>query len=374
MTKVTESYFALLRAALWGGDGLAAGGERLGLSGEEIRELIDLAGRQGTGSIVYPILLLNEAIPSEERMKMKAICAQTMQEHVRLKHILGIAWQALTDAGIEPVLLKGAGLAALYPGEEMRQWGDIDLFVGKKQYHPACAAMRKVFPNALKFDEELDHYKHYNLIADGISIEIHRVSVAMQHPVDEIRYAQMEERGMNHPIREAGVRVPEPTFNALFVFLHAWEHMMTKGANIRQLCDLALVLDRYQALIDARQLARDLRALKLMDVWRLYVYIMVHYLGLNRDRALTYSEDVHDRAERFVEDLLDVNGVRPAERSEEEPKEQTNRWMRKIHTMRERLAESKRIERYSPEYARHMRWTTLLHGAGRLFAKDRRWE
>ena len=61
--------------------------------------------------------------------------------------------------------------------------------------------MRETFPKALKFDEDLDHYKHYNLIADGISIEIHRVSIDFQHPIDERRYARMERYGMEHADR-----------------------------------------------------------------------------------------------------------------------------------------------------------------------------
>ena len=35
----------------------------------------------------------------------------------------------LRKQGIEPVLLKGFSLAALYPNPALRQFGDIDLFV-----------------------------------------------------------------------------------------------------------------------------------------------------------------------------------------------------------------------------------------------------
>ena len=119
---------------------------------------------------------------------MKGVCLHTMQTQAHMTIQLKAVWQALEKAGIRPVLMKGAGLAAYYPSPEQRQWGDIDLFVGKEQYHPACAAIREAFPKALKFDEELDHYKHYNIIADGVSIETHRVTIDLQHPIDEKRY------------------------------------------------------------------------------------------------------------------------------------------------------------------------------------------
>ena len=147
--------------------------------------------QQGVGPMVFPARL-EKGIDPANSLRMKAVCLQNMQEQVKLGHTLAVAWRALEEAGIRAILMKGAGLAALYPDPSMRQWGDIDLYVGKEQYHPACAAMRKAFPKALKFDEELDHYKHYNLIADGVSIEVHRVTMSMTHPIDAKRYEKME--------------------------------------------------------------------------------------------------------------------------------------------------------------------------------------
>ena len=49
---------------------------------------------------------------------------------LRLKQILASAVSLLRQHGIEPVLLKGFGLAMLYPNPNLRQFGDIDLFVG----------------------------------------------------------------------------------------------------------------------------------------------------------------------------------------------------------------------------------------------------
>jgi hypothetical protein len=361
-----DSYISQVRAALWGGET------------EWPAEWSDVHMRmhamQGTGALVYPSVLGLETVPPQARMQMKAVCMQTMQQQVHLQHVLQTAWQALEQAGIQAVLMKGAGLAALYPEPHMRQWGDIDLFVGVEQYHPACAAMRKAFPEALKFDEELDHYKHYNLIADGVSIEIHRVSVGWQHPVDERRYARMEAYGMtkSEELRLNGltVRVPEPTFNALFVMLHSWEHMMTQGASVRQLCDLVLLLHKRVSEIDVPRLKAWLNALCLTDVWQLYMWIAVKRLGLPETEAPCFTDTFAERAEHLLNDLLEGRLSEP-KHTAEMPK---GRIARKWHTMQERLANAKRIGQYSPAYARHMRTTTLLHGAMRFFAKDRKWE
>lgn len=331
---------------------------------------------QGVGPLVFP-KRLEKGIDPENSVRMKTVCLQNMQEQVKMRYTLEKAWQALEDAGIEPVLMKGAGLAALYPEPHMRQWGDVDLFVGKEQYHPACAAMREAFPKALKFDEELDHYKHYNLIADGVSIEVHRVTMALTHPVDKRRYAEMEEYGRANSERlmlnGLEVTVFEPTFNALFVFMHSWEHMMTNGASLRQLCDVSLLLHRYADRIDRKCLGRWLRALHLTEVWQLYMAICVQQLGLQEAEAPFYSTDerIVTNADQLLKALLEG---RMREICSIDSAPAKNRFVRKWRTMKLRMRNADRIGQFSPAYARHLRAGIILSGLGRLFAKDRHWE
>ena len=352
-----ENYLTSVKEALW----------QLPVSSVSVDEAqLALHLRQGTATLVFPRLTMTPA--------MKAVCVSTMQQQVKLHHTLTQAWTALIAAGIRPLLMKGAGLAALYAEPQLRAWGDIDLFVGKDQYHPACAVMRDTFPDALKFDEELDHYKHYNIIADGVSIETHRVSISFAHPADVRRYAAIEAYGMSNPekltLNGLDILVPEPTFNALFVCLHSWEHMQTSGANVRQLCDLALLLHTHADSINRPLLQRWLKALRMTDVWQLYMYILVQYLGLPQNEAPFFSDRVAGRAARLINDLLSGKMVAPKPDSSA-PK---NRFARKLHTMRERMRNADRMAAYTPAYARHMKAAILLSGLKRLFAKDRHWE
>ena len=89
------------------------------------------------------------------------------------------------------------------------------------------------------------------------------------------------------------------------------------------------------------------------------------------------SSDKHKHsiniAQNYDHLLTDLLSGRMREAKEEMPVTK-NRLARKYYTMRQRMANAERIRRYSPSYARHMVATTLLHGASRLFAKDRHWE
>ena len=364
-----------MKAALWG--------ETAVWPEEETERLLQLNAQQGTGALVYPMVLQQEGLSAATRTQMKAVCVSNMQRQVELQHTLEVAWKALEKAGIKAVLLKGAGLAALYPEPQRRTWGDIDIYVGKEQYHPACAALRAAFPKAATFEEELEHYKHYNLDTENVPIEVHRVTMSLQHPVDVRRYERMEEWGMvqgsRFKVQGLEVRVPEETFNVLFVFLHSWEHAIGGSANVRQLCDLALMLHHYADRIDKERLRRWLKELHLLDVWQLYVYILQHKLGLPAQEAVFGVSGLEDERIRGLEEAflkgLEVTGYRLQVTGHRlQATGPKNRFVRKWRTMMMRFETAKRVKKYSPSYARHMNVTTLLHGAARLFAKDRKWE
>ena len=352
---------------------------------EMSEELIRLIMRQGLGPLVFP-RMLDKGVRGleDERIKgMKSVCIQNMQMQAKMQMVMERAWNALEKAGIKAVLMKGAGLAALYPDPSMRQWCDIDLYVGPEQYHPACAVMRETFPKALKFDEELDHYKHYNLIADGVSIEIHRVTVGLMHPKDVRRYAKMERFGMAHTselvIGNCKLKIFEPTFNVLMVFMHAWEHMITSGANVRQLCDLALLLHHQRDQIDWKRLERWLKDLNVWDVWKVYLFVLMHELGVSE---LVFSElgnegvrGLEVRGERLLSAMLGerVRGLEEGSATGK-AKHYSNRFVRKWHTMQVRRANAEWVAQFSLAYARHMKAAIWLSGLARLFAKDRHWE
>ena len=370
-------YLDLVKAALWG--------RQSEWPAAETKELLRLNAEQCTDVLVYPMVLAQEGLSDETRKQMKSVCVNAMQKQVKLQHVLEQAWQALEKANIPAVLLKGAGLAALYPDSQLRSWRDVDVFVGKENYHAACAAIREVFPETGAIKEEMEYYKHYNIHADDIPVEIHRVTMSLQHPMDKRRYERIEKYGMTHgewqTINGLRVRVPEPTFNVLFVFLHSWEHFIEGSANVRQMCDLALLLHHYAKELKPELFEQWLRQLNLLDVWQLYAYNLVYCLGLSREESLLLPEkvsaEVSERAEKMMDEMISGEKfkgleVRGLEVRGVEVKE--IRWVRKWRTMQQRMRCAKRIKEFSPSYARHMNWTTWLHGIGRLFAKDRKWE
>lgn len=363
--EIVKTYIELLKAALWGGNELTSEG----LTSEGVNEVIRLAAFQGTGPLVYDQLLkMQEAeIPAELRMQMKQQCVSTMMQQQRMAPLLTQAWKALEQSDIHPVLLKGAGLAQYYPQPHLRQWGDIDLYVGQKQYHKACAVLRDTFPEAKHPMEEFEFLKHYNFVFGNTVLEMHRVSMTFAHPRDRKYYEQLEEQyltkdGPSFEYEGVSITIPEETFNLFFTFLHAWHHFIETGMNMKQLCDVAVLLHAKRQVINIKQLHEMLRKLYLLEVWQLFMYIIVNHLGLPKDECPFYTETCKARAELLFERIMRESSARKHETSKAA---NVSYLKRKWITFQSRMADSRLVKTYAPKYARHMAWSGIIHGLER---------
>ena len=367
MNHIQETYLELLKSALWGDNG-----ERLAVCGEWLNEVIRLAAFQGTGALVYDQLLKMKdvEIPAQIRMQMKQQCVHSMMLQQSMVPMLKQAWKALEDAHIHPVLLKGFGLAQYYPQPHLRQWGDMDIYVGQANYHKACGVLCEIFPEAKHPEEEYEDYKHYNLDFDNTAIETHRISMAFAHPKDRRYYEQLEERcltkdGPKFEIEGLEVTMPEETFNLFFVFLHAWHHFIETGMSMKQLCDIAILLHAKRETINHKQLHEMLRKLSLFEVWQLIMYIMVHHLGVPQEDCPFYIEKCSKQAEQLFEQILKEGS---SYLKEEVHAEVVTYLKRKWLTFLSRLDDSKRVKPYAPKYARHMVVADILHGIERVLS------
>lgn len=370
MSEIQNTYLALLRIALWG-DELKS--ERMNeLTNEGINDIIQLAAFQGTGPLVYDQLLkIKNGIDPAIRMQMKQQCVSNMMLQQSMIPILKEAWSALEDVDIHPVLLKGFGIAQYYPQPYLRQWGDMDIYVGQSNYHKACGKLRETFPNAIPSDKEDEDYKHYNFDFDNTAIEAHRVSMTFPHPRDRRYYEPLEERsltkdGPKFEIDGLELTMPEETFNVFFVFLHAWHHFCETGMCMKQLCDIAILLHAKREVITNEQLREMLRKLSLMEVWQLIMYIMVQYLGVSQEECPFYTEKSRQRAELLFERVMTEGQARQHERLNADGLSYLRRkWM----TFMLRISERKIVRPYAPQYARHMLIGDILHGFERTLAK-----
>lgn len=230
-----QAFFSLVRAGLWGTPADAA--LFRGLTPAQWQELHRLAHTQSLLAVVFDGL---NTLPADLRpprplyLQWAAQTLQIEQANDRLDRMIVRLDRLYTDAGLHPVLLKGQGMAACYRQPRHRQCGDIDVYLGKDGQPRANRLLLEA--GAQETGEESDKHASYEL--DGVHVENHRLVNRTNNPLANRRFCRLVcEWYPQDAERRIGMATPPPTFNALYIFLHAFEHFLNSGIGLRQLCD-----------------------------------------------------------------------------------------------------------------------------------------
>ena len=266
----------------------------------EWSDILSFAQHQAVLGVVSKSLLMdsNTAIklPDQVRLKLKSFIVSNVMASNRIDDVLVKVMTAMQSKDIQPVLLKGIGLAKNYPFPEIRQCGDIDLYV-KTTDSKATYETLKTIASRIDDKEYVTCGKHYSAVCENVEIEIHRHICTHVLKKYKTRFETYAAKGLNenlHQIEVSGIKVntPEVTFNAYYIFEHAFEHFMTSGVGLRQLCDWMMFLHKNADRIDKEYLHTILTGLDMMKPWQTFGALLVEYLGMPVEEFPFYTPKV----------------------------------------------------------------------------------
>lgn len=255
MGGVRDAFLMLLRAGLWGRDPIAEGFRRLG--DEEWEQVFKMSGRQTVSGIVFDgICRLPDEFQPSPAIFAKWVAATDRIErgNGRMNAVLGELTGMFVSGGLQPVLQKGQGVAALYPTPAHRECGDIDFYFPEKSDNGRLASMPKdrtmngkaielVKSHGIKVETMPDGSQTYEW--KGIEIEQHPTIVDLSAPAARKWIPELDGDPGYVPSELAeGLRVPSPELNALLLNSHILKHTLGKGIGLRQMCDLAMEYHR----------------------------------------------------------------------------------------------------------------------------------
>ena len=307
MSVAEAQYFALLRSALWD--------IPVAIEGEvEWEAVMKIAGHHATTALLSGVAsqITESNYPSATMLaEMQSAMRLNLINHLKLKQILISAVKLLREHDIEPVLLKGFGLAMLYPNPNLRQFGDIDLYVGLNNFHEACKLLRTL-PGSYNWREEGDAGKHYNIEFGPYPMEIHRVSVNLVDPKEAAVYESIEREGLHEKALRVDfegfeLSIPSKEFMVFFTFFHAWHHFLTTGVGWRQISDVAVTLHAYHGQLDCDKLYQWLVAMHLLEPWQAFGSLMVEHLGLP-EAEMPFHKTLNRRRARKLFDRIMAEG------------------------------------------------------------------
>ena len=229
--------------------------------------------------------------PSQELL-LQEICKSIMiQERnaVMNRAVVGLC-KLLETCHSRFVLFKGQSLAALYGDKGPRQSGDIDFYVHpedwEKTFQLCCDAFHI---------ESVDTHseKHIGWESDGVVYEMHRMlnsffSKKHQKYWDNV----IIKDAWRHPwfVAINGYDVPTlaPTYNAIYVFVHLFFHLISEGVGLRQFIDWGVVLEKGKDDIDRCLLRKYLEGIGLLKAYTGFGAVLTDYLGFPID-AFTFE-------------------------------------------------------------------------------------
>jgi hypothetical protein len=307
MDQSVRVFFSLLRSGLWGGKCEVPDGF------DGWKDVLRLAREQSVLGLVGERMLSDDAlaqrVPDGLKAGIKTFLMSNVLAHGKINSVLHKTAGALREAGIEPVLLKGQGLAANYPKPELRQCGDIDLYVGTAGYVKSHQVLE---PLAESIDNisSLEVGRHFHVKVHGVEVEVHRFSETYPSGKLDRIYQAASDRGLSEdlrPLMAGGVSIntPSPGFNAFYIFSHFFYHFLTSGVGFRQLCDWVMHLHAFRDEIDTEELGSLIDDMGMMKPWKAFGNVICSVLGFSAEEFPFFDESQQRLTPRIVRRMLD---------------------------------------------------------------------
>ena len=308
MKQFEEVFLEILKAGMWGVR------PQVPEEFDDWGSVVRLARSQSVLGIVGDVLLsdavLSQRIPIELKDKVKKFVMANMVTHSLLNNTLVKVVSALRDNGVESVLLKGQGIARNYPRPELRQCGDIDLYVGLVN---GVKVHDILSPIAVKIDgkEYIDVGKHYHVtMPGGVEVEVHRLTDLIVSTKKKMIYQTASDKGtstglVTYDFAGTPVNTPADDFNAFFIFNHLFHHFLTSGIGLRQFCDWMMFLHVNHGRLDLEYLGKLLNDMDLMKPWKTFGCVLVKLLGLPEEEFPFYDKSNEDKVGKIIRRVLD---------------------------------------------------------------------
>jgi len=283
-------FFELLQVAL---------GHRKALSHTptetEWNALYDQCERQTLIGVTFPALgILEGEQRAPKRLFMQWYAAS---EDIRARNIMinkkaSLASRTFARDGKRSIILKGQGLALLYPDPGLRTPGDIDIWVEGTRDEIA-KYLRRFCP-----DEEVVYHNMRFPALEDVEMEAHFTPSWFNNPIANKRFQrwckEKQPKLFSHQVQLEGakseVSVPDGEFNRVFVMQHIYRHLFGDGIGLRQVLDYYYVLRQGFTPEECEETMRMVRSTGMARFARALMYVEQFVFGME-DQYLLCEPD-----------------------------------------------------------------------------------
>lgn len=239
---------------------------------------------------VFPDVLKNDA--SSKAIKLQWIGSMMAQEKKYLaNHLAAKKLAELYDEnGIRTYVLKGMGIAQLYPVPSHRFSCDLDCFLLSKENKMSAYELGNSLVRAQGGKVDADYYKHSVFVYKGLTIENHRYccSVKRSKRTRELeKYLESLLIGYNPTyINETKLALPPQMFQALFLIEHANGHFLYCKMSMKNICDWAMMRRSFSDTLDWNEFGKQCQRFGLKNFIDCMNHLSDYVLGVRSYQSL----------------------------------------------------------------------------------------
>lgn len=210
---------------------------------EQWQALLDRIVEQSLVGVTYPAverLSRTTPVPIEITFPWAMAVDEIRKKNKRQNEVSGELHRFFKENGFRSCVIKGPAAATYYPRPELRQGGDIDIWVeGERQ--AIVDFLRSRFPVL----GVVYHHCHANIVK-GMEVEVHFTPTWMNRFFVNRRLQKWfgEQAGgqFSNFKDDLGFCIPQSRFDGVFLLLHIYRHVLDEGVGLRQLLDYHYLL------------------------------------------------------------------------------------------------------------------------------------
>lgn len=254
------------------------------LDSTQWQELYTLARQQAIVGVIYKSI---ERLPKEKHPPRELLfkwIATTERIKELNQHLNKTAQKVelqFRDNNLQSCILKGQGIAQLYPNPELRTSGDIDIWINSDR--------EEIISFVGKYSKSSHAVYHHidGLKLDGVEIETHFTPSYMANPFANRR---LQKWIQNESIKqfehctnigeEITIHTPTLAFNRVFILHHIYRHFFYEGIGLRQMMDFYYVLKQGFTNEEQEEIQCIYKKLNLLNFAGAAVYVLREIFGL----------------------------------------------------------------------------------------------
>lgn len=303
-------FFELLRLAVdnglqttvndQGATDFGQGGRWTSLSVDQWRAIYQMAVKQTVVGVMYPALerLPEKLRPPKEELLLWYMMKERIVQANRLLNKRAVeTMEFFHKNSFDCCILKGQGVATLYPNPLLRTSGDIDIWLSggrQKIYNFACS---RVGLQGLTYQ-----HIHYPLHKDA-EVEVHTTPGHLFSPFTNCKLQRFFDscskeqfcHKVELPESVGRICVPTDEFNRIYILLHIYGHLFGEGIGLRQVLDYYYVLRQPASEADRENTIRMLKKLGMLRFARAMMWVQQEVLGLEGEYLLIEPDEAEGR-------------------------------------------------------------------------------